>query len=290
MKFKLIFFIFNAIVLFSFLFISMLPVLMLGWEYAAPFWQNSWYLLLLFVLILATLDSYFIINWKLFTLMEKRDWDEIRRYLEIQIFEKSRLNEQHLQILLNTYVVKSESANILRLAGYLKDTRPRLRFRLQLSLGIGYMLEKDYRGLRDFFSGYVRDDKLVKSGWADWYMAFGMLRCDNTEEAARRLEFILERGKDDMVVVLALYLLMEIPGRDSDKADRWLKKIGEKYSSADWAQKLESRKDRLHVLALSGVLQEAGEWVVAKYNTDMPTALPTDEVSREDNIPARNES
>lgn len=222
--------------------------------------------------------------------MEKRDWDEIRRYLEIQIFEKSRLNEQHLQILLNTYVVKSESANILRLAGYLKDTRPRLRFRLQLSLGIGYMLEKDYRGLRDFFSGYVRDDKLVKSGWADWYMAFGMLRCDNTEEAARRLEFILERGKDDMVVVLALYLLMEIPGRDSDKADRWLKKIGEKYSSADWAQKLESRKDRLHVLALSGVLQEAGEWVVAKYNTDMPTALPTDEVSREDNIPARNES
>ncbi len=69
MKFKTIFILFNAVIIFSFLIIYFMPLMMLGWEYATVFWSKNWFLPLLFAGVLALLNTYFISNWKLFSLL-----------------------------------------------------------------------------------------------------------------------------------------------------------------------------------------------------------------------------
>lgn len=275
MKFKLIFLIFNAIVVFSFLFIALLPVFMLGWEYAAPFWQNSWHLLLLFVLVLLGLDGYFIRNWKMFTLLEQKDWDMIQKYLEQEIFSKKRIGDQRVQILLNTYVVKGKPENIVRLAEWVGKEKPRVFRRLLLPLSTGYLLTNDFRGLKEFFDPWIIQNSLTKKGWADWMWAFSALRLQEGDAPRDRLTLAAEKSNDEAVRLLSAYLLKDILQQEiSEQVGDFLSSFASRYSKAGWAKKLEARKEKLHILTLSSILQQAGEWCIANYayTADIPVA------------------
>ncbi|NLJ47390.1 MAG: hypothetical protein GX430_12650, partial [Treponema sp.] len=62
MKFKTIFILFNAVVAFSFLFIFLFPLFILGGEYAVGFWKTNWFLGILFLVILGILNWFFLSN------------------------------------------------------------------------------------------------------------------------------------------------------------------------------------------------------------------------------------
>ncbi|AHC14794.1 hypothetical protein [Salinispira pacifica] len=277
MKFKLIFLIFNAIVVFSFLFIALLPVFMLGWEYAAPFWENSWYLLLLFVLVLFGLDAYFIRNWKMFTLLEQKDWELIQKYLEEEIFSKKRIGDQRVQILLNTYVVKGRPDSMIRLAEWVRNENPGVYRRLLLPLSTGHLLNNDFQGLKEYYDPWIQENSLTKKGWADWLWAFAALRLQEGEAPLSRLTFTAQKSNDEAVRLLSAYLLKDILQLEiSEKTRDFLSGFASRYSKAAWAKKLEGRKEKLHILTLSSILQQAGEWCIANYayTADIPVASP----------------
>ena len=77
MKFKIIFILFNVVVLFSLLMIIFMPVLMLGSEYGFSFFASIWYVVVLFVVVIGAVDTYFLINWKLFRFLEEEKWDDL---------------------------------------------------------------------------------------------------------------------------------------------------------------------------------------------------------------------
>ncbi len=282
MKFKLIFIIFNAIVLFSFLFIALLPIFMLGWDYAAPFWQRSWYLLLLFLVILGGLDWYFIRNWKFFSLLETQNWDDIRDYLETRVFEEKKVGEQAVQILLTVYVQSNRPDEIQRLGELVREIRPRLHTKQLLNFSLAYLLREDYNGLGEFLAPAVNENRISLGGWIDWYWAFARLRSGFQEEGIAVLRRIAEQSRDDLLLVLSLYMLISVVG-DSQSAEKHRGQIAavkKKYSPALWAKKIDSRKDRLYILTLSAVLQQAGDWLIKDYegqSTAVASAEPMEE-------------
>ena len=73
MKFRLIFIVFNVVLVISFLVIYVTPLLILGWSYTRIFWANNWYLPVIFVGIIGVLNAYFASNRKLFRLLENED-------------------------------------------------------------------------------------------------------------------------------------------------------------------------------------------------------------------------
>ena len=62
MRFKIVFILFNVVIVASFLIIYLMPLAMLGMDYTREFWANNWGLPIVFVVILAILNGYFTIN------------------------------------------------------------------------------------------------------------------------------------------------------------------------------------------------------------------------------------
>lgn len=272
MKYKFVFIIFNTIIIGSFLVISLLPVVTLGWEYAFSVWQQSWISPVLFTLILIVIDSYFICNWKFFSYLEARDWDGIQRYLDRQLFKKSKIHHSRLMILLNTYLLQGNLEDIIRIGNRVKVGQPRLFEKMMVSFGTAFLIKKDNDGLIDFFQDVVKERDLIGDGWADWMLAFAYLRNKDMRLAGRRFVLLSIKGRNEMVRLLSLYVLIDIIQVDIDDHDcqRFLINFRNKYSPASWVKKIESKKSQLHVLLLCDFIQEAGEWCMKKYEISLP--------------------
>ncbi len=74
MKFKAIYILFNVVLVVSFLVIFLMPVFLLGSDYFSLFWTRNWVIAVVFVVTLAALNTYFLLNWGLFTRLEREDW------------------------------------------------------------------------------------------------------------------------------------------------------------------------------------------------------------------------
>ena len=274
MKYRLIFIIFNTLIVATLLFVSLLPALTLGWEYVESFWRESWLGPVSAVLMLAILDSYFIRNWKFFRYLESKDWPKIQVYLNHQFFEKKRIDYPRLIILLNTYLMQGNIHDLLRLGDLVKARRPRLFKRIMASLSITYLLKKDYEGLTDYFQDELKDDVVTYDGWADWLWAFGMLRRKEIQPAGRRLLLLSCKCRNEMVRLLALYVLIDILEFDvpDEACQNFLVGFRNKYSPASWMKKIESKKDHIHILLLCDFIQQAGEWCMKEYQVSPPIA------------------
>ena len=279
MKFKLVFGIFNLIIIISFLFLSFLPAIILDWEYAMEFWAKSWQGPLLFFTILIALDGYFMSNWKFFSLLEAKNWPGIQVYLNHRIFEKKRINYQQVRILLNTYLVQGSVDEMLRLGELIKNERPRIFKRIMVSLSIGYLLNKDYDGLINLYQDEVREKILTRDGWADWLLAFGLLRKKELRLASTRLNLLALTCRNEMVRLLALYVLIDILELDieDEGCQQFLKQFKNKYSPLSWEKTIAKKKDQVHIVLLRDFIQQAGKWCMLEYGVSLPIASPSPE-------------
>ena len=126
MRFKTIFIIFNIVIIISFLFIFFMPLLLLGVGQFDDFLAKNWISGVLFVLALGGFNAYFIRNWRLFELLEKEDWQSLIAYLEEAIYDKRRINRRHTKILINSYLVTSNTDAILKLGAFLSEQKPEI--------------------------------------------------------------------------------------------------------------------------------------------------------------------
>jgi hypothetical protein len=60
MKFRTIFWIFNIVLLISFLAVGFMPIPLLGWEVTQQFWGDYWYLFLAFLLGIVVINVLFL--------------------------------------------------------------------------------------------------------------------------------------------------------------------------------------------------------------------------------------
>jgi len=112
MKFRTIFILFNVVILTSFLFVFFLPLLLLGPESSLSFWKGNWYLALLFLALIAGLNSFFLVNRKTFVLVEREDWAELSAHLGGLMFPKGRFTGSRVRLLVNAYLLQSDIAGI----------------------------------------------------------------------------------------------------------------------------------------------------------------------------------
>ena len=62
MKFRVLFIVFNVVVLAAAAIIVFMPSLVMGWEYAELFWRSNWPVGIVFLVILLGLNTYFGVN------------------------------------------------------------------------------------------------------------------------------------------------------------------------------------------------------------------------------------
>ena len=265
MKFKIIFILFNIVVVFSFLIVTLMPFFMLGGEYSIQFFKDSWYIFLIFLLTIGLIDSYFFLNWKLFSLLETENWDDLIVYLENRIFVKKNIYVHLLKILANTYLIKTNIDGISKLEDFLRQERPGLIKKLIIPLSVPRFINGDPGNMEDYFKEFISLKKVPRINWVKFLYAFSLL-LNNKRDAAS--DTLLELCKIKISPILRLLVIYSLnPFFEIAKNDKFVciesnkKELKSKFSREKMNLELERVNDTVLALVLNKFSKEAIEWL-----------------------------
>jgi hypothetical protein len=262
LKFKLIFVIFNAAILAFLFFTCFLPFFVFG-SGVLPFLRSIWPLALFVAAILAVLDVYYALNYRLFSLLEREDWPALSAYLEERVLGKGRYSGSLVKLLATTYLVMSDIPALLGLENRIAIAKPALVERYALLFGAARILGKDYAGAVRFFS-----PRIARGGdWLSCYYGFALLLDRKPKEAAEQFLFLAAGSASALISGLAAWFLASaLKGRAGESyatlAEEGRLRVRRSLRSrAAWDAELEKFETEAHAAVLRKHFDEAGDWI-----------------------------
>jgi len=277
MKMKAIFIVLNIVLVVAFLVIFLTPLLLLGRDWFSLFWSRNWPIAIVFILTLGGVDAYFLLNWRLFRGLEREDWAGVAGFLEQRIFRKGRVFQAHVRLLLNTYLVTSNTEGILALEAYLTEKKPSAIRRFSLQFGIPHLLAKDPKDPESFFRGLLNSPRLSDRDWVKWNHAFSLLQMKETGEARKELAALADTVSDEVLLLLTLYLLDVLAKDDSaleSKVSSLRDALRRRHTLATFQKTIEKSGGNMQVVVLSRLLQDATSWLFAGSPAAVPQPSP----------------
>ncbi|MFW5684513.1 MAG: hypothetical protein ACOC1I_06655 [Spirochaetota bacterium] len=264
MKFRILFIIFNLVILASFVLIFLMPAIVLGWQYTSVFWSTNWPVAAVFLLVLGALNGYFVYNWKVFSLLEQERWDDLIDHLEQEAFERKRLTRQRARILVNAYVVTGRVDRIRRLEQFLRDEKPSMVPRLAIELGVPYLLSQQADEMIAYFGEVKRMDGVGDPHWVRWSYAFALMTDGRFDEAREELMAVLSASRDPVLQALTAHMLEPFGSQNDEVAavvEETRTRLRDRYTRERFDRELERQRQNLEVLFLTSRIQEARDWV-----------------------------
>jgi hypothetical protein len=266
MKFKTIYILFNAVILLSFGFIFLMPLLLLGSDYFALFVSKNWIAGALFLLTLIIINGYFLWNWKLFRLLESEDWRGLIRLLEQRVFQKGRCHKSTIKMLINAYVVTSSVDKISALESYLREKKPALLRTYALQFGIPYLLKmKDEpKAAESYFGRAAERADAPHRDWLRWSYASSLLLERQFDAAKVTLLELLDSKLDPVLELLALHGLSFFTGVDPQLAERVQnerRRLARRFTSEQWDKRIEANSRHIQIVLFNGIIRDAKRWL-----------------------------
>ncbi len=263
MKFRILFALFNFVIIAAFALIVLMPVLVLGWEYSQVFWRGNWPVAIVFAAVLGGLNTYFGINWRLFTLLEREDWQGLIDHLEQKTVVRNRLRRQRLRMLINAYVVTGASEKITELEIRLREIDPAWVARFPLEFGIPYLLKNDAPAMEQFFGEMKERSNCPEPVWVRWNYGFALILQQKFDEARAVLMSIADETRNPVQQLLIAYLLDNLGTYDEgvrSVVDKLKSSLQSRYHGDRWEHELERHRSDLQVLVLSKMIGDAARW------------------------------
>lgn len=267
MKMKAIFLLLNGVLAVAFLVIFFTPLFLVGGDWFALFWNRNWPIAVVFVVTLCAVDAYFLLNWRLFTGLEKEDWTQVATFLEDRILRRGLITSGRVRLLLNTYLVTSNTDAILALEAFLEKKRPKLIGKFSLPFGIPHLLAQDRTASLAWFRTQLERPALEARDWVRWNFAFCLLQSQQREEAQRELADLAERVEDPVLLLLALYLLEAVAGSEPalhERVNAGREELKRSHTPATMQKAIEKSSVNIQVVVLSRLLRDATEWLFAR--------------------------
>ena len=262
MKFKFIFILFNLVIVASFLAIYFMPLIMVDWDHAKVFWSRNWGLPALFLAILSLINTYFILNWRMFTLLEAEDWPALIVHIERRIYAKKMIISQQVKILTNAYLVRSDLEAIRKLEDFLRAHKAKVLPKFALSFGIPYLLQNDAEEMKRYFSGFA-DMKGRDGSWMRWNYAFALILQGDSQGAEATLVLLCSEKTEPVLTLLTIYLLHSLKpeAENSSLVEEKRGGLRKKYTREQWKREIERSKDSVQVVILQKLVEEATGWL-----------------------------
>ncbi len=265
-KFKLIFFLFNFIILLSFAVVLFMPIILLGPEYTRTFWSSTWYLPLFFLLTIGAIDGYFLAHWRLLTLLEEENWGELIEYLEEQCLRKGRLSGQFVRTLINAYFITNNVSRIEFLEKELREKKPALVKKFALQFGIPKMLHNDPDDIVRYFEEF-KDAHTPKRDWLRFLYSFGLLMKRENTEGREVLLGIIRNTKDPVLRLLSIYTIDPFKTVDDEVLSlvgKGREELSSRYSRTALEREMNKQRDNVALLVLGRLVSDALDWLYGK--------------------------
>jgi hypothetical protein len=250
--------------------LCLIPFFILGSSFSQSFWLSNWYLLLIFVLILGAVDSYYFANRRLFVLLEKEDWPALIYYLEEKVIRQGKYTPRLVQLLANTYLVLSDSVAVMSLEKKAAIARPALLETNALVFGAAHILGRDIPGAVRFFSARLESGKPAEKQWLRWYYGFSLLLNRQFGEAGEEFTRLAAASSDGVVTGLSSFFLADtlaaaLPEKAADfkaaAAEGRNRVRGAMPQRKKWIKETGKIRAEVYAAALSKYLDDAGRWL-----------------------------
>ncbi len=267
MKMKAIFITLNVVLGIAFLVIFLTPLFFGGGDWFAVFWGSNWPIAIIFAVTLCFIDAYFLLNWRLFHALEKEDWPAVADFLEDRILRRGWITGARVRLLLNTYLVASNTDGILALEAYLEKKRPRLIARFSMSFGIPHLLSKEPSDAEAYFRELLERPHVADRDWIMWNHAFSLLQAKRTDEARAALMDLAGRVTQPVLLLLSIYLL-DVLARNDSPVESLVASTRDRLRTQHTPSSLQKAVDKaasnMQVIVLSRLLQDAAHWLFAE--------------------------
>ena len=278
MKFRTIFILFNVVILISFCFVFFFPFFVLGTESSFAFWKGNWYLALFFILLLGALNAFFVLNRKVFTLVEREDWAALSAHLSEEILGKGRFRASYVRLLVNASLLRSDVECIDRLEAVLFEKKPALLRANALLFGVTRLLRNRPAEAEAFFARYLDAKDVESREWLRFDYAFSLVLQKRVADAIP----LLKEGcgsRDAVLALLSAYLLGSLGAAGASGSERAelaglaessKARLVSRFDAQRWSKEVERAKGEVHIVILSKLIDDAGRWLFAPAEVAKP--------------------
>jgi hypothetical protein len=272
LKLQFIIIIFNIIIVLLLSLPALVPALVFDPGFAALFWRPLWPLALALAAALITLNVFFLFNFRLYRLLEREDWPALVDYLEQSVLHRGRYSPRRLRLLLNSYLVMSDSPAVTRLEHKVAFAKPALIEANALIFGTARILGGDPAGAADFFRRRL-EKSAKKNGkpWLRWYYGFSLVLAERFSEAGEVFKALAAACADPLVSGLSAYLLSAALLKHSadsaecrSAAEGGRERVRQALKNADgWKKEAAKVAADVHTAVIKKYIDEAGAWLFA---------------------------
>ena len=273
-KIKLVIIIFNILMLFFIAVILALPLLILGSTLAGTFWRSSWFFAPLILAAIALINLYFILNYRIYTLLEKEDWPALIMELEKRVLQKNNFNPRLVILLIHVYLVLSDTKSVTEMEKTLSVSRKKLVSRYALSFGAARILQKDYQGAADLFAASLENPNKsrppLEAEWLRWYYGFSLLLSRRFKEASDVFILLTHEGREGILVGLSAYFLHDSLSGFLPLQFTELKKIAKTGCERvkmtlprriDWDNELKNNKTEIYLAIIQSYTEKTADFL-----------------------------
>ena len=235
---------------------------MLGSEYALQFWNSSWYIAVIFVLILVFINVIYFLNRRILGFLETENWPELKKLLEDIIFIRKKYRKMYLRLYLSTCIATSTVNDIRRLEQELRGADPKLLKVWALQLGLPYLLDDNPSEMKKYFGEFL-SVSAPDSIWIKWNYCFALLLLKEAGEAVEILKALSAEKKDVILRLSTIYMLSPFRNEESVKPiiDSGRTELKEKMTKESLKKELEKQKDNIQMLFLTRIFADAVDWL-----------------------------
>jgi hypothetical protein len=253
--------------------IYFMPMVILGRELSLHFWRSGWYLASIVFAVLAIIDIYFGVNYRVYTLLEKEDWPALIQELENKVLQKNNFSPRLVRLLINSYLVLSDVHSVTELGKRLAIAKKSLLDKNALSFCASRILCKDYEGAAAFLEPRCSGAYRHKGGdaeWQRWYFGFAQLLSRRFESAADAFLLLAEHGRESIPTGLSSYFLNENLASFLPQRSENLKQVAESAkervkkrlrSRSDWDRDIKRMDTEVYLAVLQVYTDKAGNFL-----------------------------
>ena len=219
--------------------------------------------------LLIGLSVYFILNYRLLSLLEREDWPALAYYLEHLIYEKGRYTYRNVRLLASSYLVISDYKSVLKLENKTQLVKPVLIGKIALIFGAARILDGNRQEAASFFISHLNTCKKTDKEWVNWFIGFTQLLAGSYPAAEAEFLSMSVSSKDAIISGLSAYFLdsaLEKRSLAPDKCknisqtgrERVIKAV---KNSTGWKKETGKAGSDIHIAIIRKYIEEAGEWI-----------------------------
>jgi len=269
LKFKYLIIAFSILIIIIIFITVFIPLLIAGPEFAANFRFVILPLLIFLVLVLFGMSIFFLLNYRLLSLLEREDWPALAYYLENQVYVKGRYSSRNVRILASSYLVISDYQSVLKLESKTQAANPSAVNANVLIFGAAKILCGKFDEAASFYKIHTNKCKKKDRQWVRWFFGFSQLLTGSFAAAEPEFSSLSVTSNDSLITGISAYFLHNSLEKKSSNPEK-CRQVAENGKSrvisavkdhGGWIKETQKMGTDVHVAIIRKYVDETGKWL-----------------------------